>query len=139
MIFKASSQLVDSIVNHPTVRGTAQRGTYRLTSAVLLESGAVAYADYHGALALFVPMEAALVYQGHVFAVEGSRGAAALLLGRQALHRLFTDHRAIKLVAAVPLQLPAARYYCRRLGLKLVGRDLLEEQFELEAVQWADL
>lgn len=134
--FQASAPLADAILNHPSVRPTAEQGDHRITVRALYEQGAVGYANDAGALVLFVPMEGG-VWHGHVFAVAGSRGAGALALGRQALNRLFTDLRGRKLVSAVPLQLPAARVYCRRLGLRSVRRDDLREHFELEKEKWA--
>jgi len=135
-MIKASHILADAIINHPTVRPTAQGGTERLSSRGLFANGACAYADERGAMVLFVP-QGDDVWEGHVFAVAGSRGANALRLGRQALGRLFTDHRAQKLVSAVPMQLPAARMYCRRLGLRSVRCDELVEHFAMEKEQWA--
>lgn len=136
MITQASHILIDAIVNHPTVRPTAQGGSERLSSYGLIRRGAVAFADDKGCLLLFVPQGDG-VWEGHAFAVAGSRGGNAIAFGKLAVGRLFTDHRARRLVAAAPLQLPAVSYYCRRLGLKPVGRDDYQENFEVEAAQWS--
>lgn len=137
MICAASHILIDAIINHPTVRPTAQEGDERLTSYGLMREGAVGYADDKGCLAFFVP-KGDDVWEGHIFAVAGSRGANALNLGKQALRRLFTDHRAVKMVSVVPLRLQEARVYCRRLGLRPVSRDHQYEYYETEAGQWAE-
>lgn len=136
-MIEASPTLVDLIINHPSVRPTADCCEGVLRSRELFERGAVAYAEEEGfGCALFVPIGGD-VWQGHIFIVEGGRGAAGLALGREALNCLFRGRLARKVVAAVPLALPAARFYCRRLGLKPVGRDDLVENFVLEIEQWA--
>lgn len=137
MICAASHILIDAIINHPTVRPTVQEGDERLSSYGLVREGAVGYADDKGCLLFFVP-KGNDVWEGHVFAVSGSRGKNAVLFGLAAIGRLFTDHRAVKMVAAAPLSLPAVRVYCRRLGLKPVGRDSQCAYYETEAGQWAE-
>ena len=77
-------------------------------------------------------------YEGHVFCLPGHRGAAALAFGRAAVSWLFETVCAERLAAHVPMWLPAARIYCRRLGLRSAGRDLFQEYFEVEAVSWVD-
>lgn len=132
-----SPAFVDAVINHPTVRGTFERGALPLRSAGLLgQPDNWAVADPDGAVALFLGRGAG-VYQGHIATISGSRGAKALVFGRRALTWLFTDCGASKLEAAVPAILPAARTYCRRLGLKPEGRDLFNEYFSMEAGQWA--
>lgn len=136
MLVRASHILIDAIINHPTVRPTVQEGDERLSCYGLMRDGAVGYADDKGCLLFFVPKEDG-VWDGHVFAVAGSRGANAVTFGKQAIGRLFTDHRALKMVAAAPLRLPAVRVYCRRLGLKPVDRDHQYAYYETEVGQWA--
>lgn len=136
MIKSLNSLDVDRIINHATVRLTAQGGLYHLDSRPVFQRGGVAYGN-EDACAIFLPISGG-VWEGHIFCKRGQRGAAALKLGKLALGRLFTDHRASKLVAAVPLLLPQARVYCRRLGLRSVEVTKYEERFELEVSRWAE-
>lgn len=131
-----SVKLAESILNHPSVRPFVLAGHRgKIDAEQLVQLPNVAVANTEGGLVLFAPLGAG-VYDGHIFCVAGSRGAAALRLGKVALQRIFADHRASKVVASVPLALPAARYLCRRLGLVAVSQDLFNEYFEVEAVQW---
>jgi hypothetical protein len=137
MIAQASHALIDAIINHPTVRPTAQGGTYRLTSAELLARGAVAYASPQGCLALFVPT-AQGAWEGHIFALAGARGATIIRHAQLALSRLFIEQKASVVVAAVPMCLPAARFLCRRLGFTPQPLDMIDtleqvERFKMEA------
>lgn len=129
-------EFVDSIINHPSVRPTAQEGDYKLSAAKAFANGARAVVCQTGVI-LFMPIGWG-TWEGHIFMLEASRGATALAFGRQALSRFFAYPDASRLRAAVPLQLPAARMYCRRLGLRAVAKDPLYERFELEAAEWAE-
>lgn len=129
----ASATLVDAIINHPSVRGTAEGGTYRLESAPLLaQPDNYCYAN-EGGCVLFVGLGAA-TYQGHIFCLEGSRGREALKLGHGALKCFFDRPVRVKIWAEVPMVLPAARWLVRRLGFASLGIDLEQgvERFSME-------
>lgn len=128
--------ILEAIINDPSVRPTAQGGDYYLTSVELLNKAENLCYTGNGGAVLFVAIGQG-VYQGHIFCVEGSRGAQALLLARHALQVLFDVHRAVKLVADVPMALPAARLLCRRAGMAALRRDNIVEHFELEFETWA--
>tara|TARA_B100000678_G_scaffold289414_1_gene299909 strand:- start:10268 stop:10675 length:408 start_codon:yes stop_codon:yes gene_type:complete len=129
--FKPSIEFFDLVINHPSVRPTAQQGTHPLSSEELLSNPENIAVAGVGGVVLFVAKGNG-VYQGHIFALEASRGRQALHLGEAAIQRLKEAPGVRKLVASVPMQLPAARYYCRRLGLKPEGRDLFDEHFSME-------
>lgn len=136
ILFTPSATFVDAIINHPDVRNTIERGTHRLQSASVIHDPNNYVVAYEQGVAVFVG-RGLDIYEGHICTLKGSRGAEALRFGKAALHRLFTERRARKVVAYVPLELPAARFYCRRLGLKSESRDLFEEHFSMENTQWA--
>lgn len=135
-LFVPSTGFVNAVINAPGVRGTVQQGQHRLDASRFLSEPRNAVIGWAGGLAAFEHVERGL-YEGHVFALPGYRGAAALTFGKQAVSWLFAKVGADRLVAPVPIQLPAARIYCRRLGLRPSGRDLFQEYFEVEACQWA--
>ena len=134
--FKPTSYFVNVIINHPDVRATIERGHHRVYSDAVVQNPENAVYAYDCGVAVFIGVGQG-VYEGHVAVLKPSRGSEAFLFGRNALQRLFNERRASKLVARVPLQLPAARFYCRRLGLKSESRDLFEETFSTEYDQWA--
>ena len=136
MLSRPSLTWIDAVINHPSVRSAIEQGTHRLTAESLLASGARVFGE-QGAVIVLVPLGQG-VYQGHVAAIDGSRGAVALQLGASVLRTVFNAGEAVKVVAEVPLQLPAARLYCRRLKFSSIGQDLFQEYFEVEAAQWAD-
>lgn len=55
MIFTPTEEFVDAIINHPSVRPTAQEGGGRLFSAKAFGNGAVAV-GCQGGVALFMPI-----------------------------------------------------------------------------------
>ena len=136
ILFTPSPFFFDAVINHSSVRPTTQRGSERLSSEDVLEDPANLAVAFEGGVALFrkVGVQA---YDGHIFVLDGSRGSEALQFGKAALARLATRPDAIYLHTGVPLALPAARTYCRRLGLKSEGRDLFNEYFSTEIQQWA--
>jgi hypothetical protein len=134
--FTPSPAFVDLIINHPDVRPTVQQGTDELDSEDIVTNPDNFIQAYEGGVAVFVGLGEG-VFEGHIFALPASRGAEALRFGKLALQALFTKRRACRLVAQVPLQLPAARVYCRRLGLKSESRDLFYEFFSTEKASWA--
>jgi hypothetical protein len=136
LIFKPSARFVDMIINHPQVRATVQQGAERLFSEAVVESPINLCVAFEQGVAVFRYI-AHRTYDGHIFALEGSRGAVALQFGRLALAKLSERCDADHLYTAVPLALPAARAYCRRLGLKAEDRDLFNEYFSAEVSQWA--
>lgn len=126
----------NAVINHAEVRPTVEAGAHRLdASAVLSDVRTIALTN-GGGIALFLYIGAGH-YEGHVFCLPGHRGAGALALGKAALRQLFALPDARKLSAPVPLVLPAARLYCRKLGLRPIGRDLFQEYFLTEASEWA--
>jgi hypothetical protein len=93
---------------------------------------------YQGGCALFEHLGRGS-YEGHMFAQPGHRGRAALEFGRLAVRWLFAEAKAERLSVFAPRQLPQVSFYCRRLGMELLGRDLFQEHFQLEASRWAVL
>jgi hypothetical protein len=136
ILFKPSNVFVDAIINHPGCRATIQQGRYRLESAGVLSNPENVVLAYDQGVAIFEGLGRG-VYQGHICTLPTSRGREALAFGRLAVTKLFHEHRAAVLTARVPMQLPAARFYCRRLGLKPEGRDLFDEIFTMECDKWA--
>lgn len=134
--FHPSPTFVDLVINHPTVRPTFQLGAHRLSSEDRLHQPGFKALATEGMVALFEPAEQGQ-YIGHICAIAGSRGAKALRFGTQALKWLFDDPTVRILTAPVARQLPAARVYCIRLGLRHVGRDLFQDYFSMERDQWA--
>lgn len=134
--FTPSAKFVDAVSNHPAVRATIDQGCWRVRSYGVITDSRNRVIAFEGGYALFLGLGEGL-YEGHVAALPGSRGAAALAFGKVALQWLFADVEAHRVVVPVPVQLPAARTYCRRLGLKPDGRDLFQEYFSTEAVAWA--
>lgn len=135
-LFRPSHTFVDAVINHPSVRPTVEQGLFRLSSFDIVNDRANEIVADSGGLALFLYLGNG-AYEGHIFRLEGSRGANALAFGKLALQRLFGRPGVYQMHSAVPVQLPAARAYCRRLGLKPVGRDLFNEYFSTETSQWA--
>lgn len=133
--FTPSPTFVDAVVNHPEVRPYVEGGTARLHSADVVLNPDNYVVAWDGGVAVFIGRGQG-VYEGHIATLPASRGVKALAFGKAALQRLFAERRARRLVAHVPLELPAARVYCRRLGLKSESRDLFEEHFSMEVSQW---
>lgn len=135
-IFTPSVGFVNDIINAPGVRPTVQQGLYRLEARSFLEEPNNAAVAYWGGVMLFDHIDRGL-YEGHVFCLPGQRGKLALEFGRLGVSWLFDKVGADRLIAPVPLQLSAARFYCRKLGLRAAYRDLFQEYFTMEAQQWA--
>lgn len=131
-----SLAFVQMVINHPGVRPTVQQGDDYIDACAAYRDDANQIISFEGGIALFKHLGCA-VYEGHVFVLPGHRGSEALAFGKAAVTWLFTGPMALKLSVPVPLVLPAARYYCRKLGLKPTGRDLFQEYFEVEAAEWA--
>lgn len=129
MMFRTKSHtLIDAIVNHPDVRPTLEAGNHRLFSQdVLDDDDNVVFAGEQGAI-IFIN-EGEGVYRGHIAFLRDGRGKAALQAGRECLDKLFAAFDASKVVAAVPLQLRAARLLCRMLGFRSTGADDVQEFF----------
>ena len=135
-IFTPSHKFVDMVINHPAVRPTVQRGTERLSSeAVLNRPGTLAVGGACG-VALFQRYND--TWDAHIFVLPSGRGAAAVAFGKRALERLAIHTGGSgNIHTGVPIVLPQARFYCRRLGLKPEGRDLFNEYFTTEILSWA--
>lgn len=128
-----AAHLINLMINHDDIRGTIQGGTEWLDATdLLLDSRNVCLAGTGGA-ALFM-WQAPGVYKGHIWLLRGARGVGGFAFGQTALAVMFGQHGAVRIVAAVPLQLPAARVYVRRLGFLSSGvsPNGLDELFELE-------
>lgn len=134
LIFQTNAaHLLDLMINHPSVRPTIEAGIDRLSSENFLGDHRNVCLAGTGAAALF-QYQAPGVYKGHILAIDGSRGALGLAFGRAALRTLHRSHGARLVVAAVPMQLPAARWYVRKLGFVSQGVDSsgLQELFDME-------
>lgn len=127
---------VNLVINDPAVRPGVQRGTERLDCRAVYEDPSNQLIGFIGGVALFKHLGAA-AFEGHVFVLPSYRGSEALAFGKAAVTWLFTGPMALRLSVPVPMVLPAARYYCRKLGLKSAGRDLFQEYFQVEAAEWA--
>jgi hypothetical protein len=129
--------LVDIILNHPDVRPTMEKGDHAISVEPLLDGKNVAYAN-DSTVVLFLNKGAGR-YEGHIASMPHGRGAATLKAGKEALDRLFTDHRAAAVEAAIPLELREARMLVRRLGFASLGirKDKPVEDFIMEAASWA--
>lgn len=133
-LFTPSRGFVEAVLNHPAVRFRVQGGTGRLSPNNL--PGDCVWRAFSGGWMLFVPIGPDS-YEGHVAVVPEYWGAAATAFGKAAISELFNKYGGRRLTAAAPVQLPAVRGYCRRLGLKPVGRDLFQHYFSTEAESWA--
>lgn len=126
--FTPSATFVDAIINHATVRATAQSGDYRLESSSIVENSANVILASAGGVVIFVHWQRG-EYDGHVFCLEGHRGASALALVRRGLKAVFDRSNSSLVRAFAPLCLPAVSVLCRRAGFKLIDRDLFGEHF----------
>ena len=140
MIYRAhSSDVIDLMINHPSVRPTIQDGTSDLCADnVVADTDNIVLLGEAGGL-VFVAQEPG-AYEVHVFALSGHRGAKALALARQAISTVFDCYRASLLRANAPLQLPQVAWFARRLGFTSLGPSPCGrfETFIMEAVQWAE-
>lgn len=133
-LFTPSGRFVEAVLNHPAVRFRVQQGTGRLSPNNLPHD--CVWRAFCGGFALFLPF-APDQYEGHVAIVPEYWGAPALAFGKRAVTDLFIKYGGRRLEVPVPVQLPAAKTYCRRLGLKPEGRDLFQHYFSMEAQSWA--
>lgn len=134
-LFKPSARFVDLVINHPSVRPAMAPGDRPLYSAARLQDPNLHVIAFAGGLAMYTAHGTELT--GHICCIEGSRGAGALTFGRKALVWAFRDLGASKITAPVTHNLPAAKLYCRRLGLRSESVDLFQEYFSMEAQSWA--
>lgn len=126
-----SHELVDVVINHPSVRPTMQDGTYRLESfEVVHNANNVILYDGCG-VALFVWQRPG-VYEGHVAVIDAHRGSRGLEFGRAALVELFGRYEALSCMVEVPLELRAARWFVRKLGFTSLGPNSTHERFVME-------
>jgi hypothetical protein len=127
------SQL-NELLNVPGVRPPTVPShiTYLDATDFLSEPRNVALA-YQGGCAMFEHLGRG-VYEGHMFAQPGHRGAEALEFGKLAVKWLFEVVNASKLIVMAPNQLPEVLFYCRKLGMESLGKDLFQEHFQLEAM-----
>lgn len=135
-LFTPSPKFFNLVINHPEVRPTVQQGSHRLYSdAVLANPTTFAVGGLHG-VALFQQYPDA--WDAHIFVLPSGRGATGVAFGLAALEQLarHTGGRG-SVHTGVPVQLPQARIYCRRLGLKPESRDLFNEYFTAEISRWA--
>lgn len=133
-LFTPSARFVEAVLAHPAVRQRVQGGTGRLKANNLPVD--CVWRAFEGGWMLFVPITDT-DYEGHVAIIPEYWGAPALEFGREAISQLFSKYGGRCLTAAAPVQLPAVRSYCRRLGLRPTGRDLFQHYFITEAESWA--
>lgn len=117
-----SSELVDAIVNHPSVRPTIEMDSYRINSAPLVNDPHNVFVAGNGLVAMFIGQGAG-AYLGHFAAIDCRRGRTALRFGQAALSILFEDCGGLLCRAQVPLQLPQAVWFVKRLGFTSLGAD----------------
>lgn len=133
MIHTRSVKLVNAIANHPSVRSTIEKGDHRIDSSLLLaDLDNVVMADANG-LVIFIPQGQG-VYAIHAGFLPHGRGKVMIQSVRSAIEAIFGRFGAHKIVAAVPLQLRAARMACRLLGFSSMGMgpEQMTEIFVLE-------
>lgn len=131
MIRTRSYKLVDKLLNHPDIRPTIEKGDYYVCSAELISHPRnLFYICEHGVV-FFIHLHHD-VYGGHYGFLRSGRGKVARQATRDAIDDLFSRHGATKLVAAIPLQLRAARLLCRLVGLRSIGQDDQQEHFVIE-------
>lgn len=125
--FRPSTVFFDAIINHWSVRPTL-RGTGWITSKELVEDPKNIILAAVGGVVLF-KHEGGGEYDGHVFCLEGFRGASALALVAQGLKTVFDDSNSSLVRALAPRGLPGVAVLCRWAGFKLVDHDLFGEHF----------
>lgn len=109
--------LVNAIANHPSVRPTIEGGDHYIDSRELISNtDNVVYAGEEGVVIFTCLAPGTGWFQGHIGLLPDSRGRAGLRAGQECLDDLFTRFDASAVVAAVPLQLRAARMFCKMLG-----------------------
>lgn len=126
-----SPALVEAIVNHPDVRPTIEDGMYRLNASMIFESDDNLVFACETGVVIFVCFGDG-VYHLHGGFLAHGRGANAVAEVKNAIEVVFSRYAARKVQAAVPLQLRAARMFCRLVGFASEGRDLTHEHFALE-------
>lgn len=131
-----SKNLVEIVVNHPDIRPTIQGGDYRLdANDVMNDTRNIAFACETGVV-LFIYKEPG-VYQLHGGFVNCGRGANAVAEVRNAIETVMSRFNARKVQVAVPLQLRAARMFCRLVGFTSEGSDPTQEHFVIEGgLKW---
>lgn len=113
-------ETINAIINHPSVRPTAERGTHALDCGELLARPGVVSFTEGGKAGLFVP-NGPDTWQGHIFCVAGERGRKALEFGEKCCRCMFRIG-ARSLEARAPRMFPEVAIYARRLGFRCVGR-----------------
>ena len=130
--------LANLIVNHPDVRPTMEKGEHFLDSTEIVSNPEnVVFADEHTVIIFIGKGEGR--FGIHLASMPEGRGAAVLKALRSALDRLFRDHGAVAVEAAIPLQLREVGFLARRLGFRSLGiaEDKPVEMFIMEAESWA--
>lgn len=123
-----SRSLVDAVINHPDVRPTMEAGIHILRSVdVLSDTRNVVYACEHGVAVCI--WERSGVYKVHIGLLKGGRGKVGLAFAKECVDDLFKRFGASVLHTAIPLQLRAARLFCRLLGFRSTGNDEHQEFF----------
>lgn len=129
----SSAHLVNVFINHPDIRPTIEKGEHELNSLELLTDHRNIVLCGEGGGAVFLAQPEDNVYEGHIFLLKGQRGAVGLAFGKAALAAMFGLYEASTIVAKVPMRLPAARMYVRKLGFSSTGEDGRgHETFRLE-------
>lgn len=116
-------EVLDAILNDPTVRPTIEtkaKGRIDSTPLVCCPSNIVIVGE--AGAAIFAGLGVGR-YVGHIAVPERYRGRLGLDLGRGALAMLFGAYGAACCRCEIPLGLPQAILYVRRLGFVSLGRD----------------
>ena len=110
--------LVGFILNHPTVRPTIGPGDDWFDPVPLLaDEKSITLFDEGGGQ--FFHWRGPGIYEAHSFYIV--RGKDALVLGREAIRRMFEEYGAEKIWRATPVINRSARWFNRQLGFKSLG------------------
>jgi hypothetical protein len=115
-MFKTRSYiLANAIVNHPDIRPTLESGSQYLDSRELIsDPDNLVYAGEEG-IVIFTFLRPGL-FRGHIGLLAHARGKAGLAAASAVLDDMATRFESFAVVAGVPLQLRAARWFCKMLG-----------------------
>lgn len=116
-------EVLDAILNDPSVRPTIEtkvRGRIDSTPLVCCPSNIIIVGE--AGAAIFAGLGCG-AYVGHIAVLERHRGRPGFDLGRGALAMLFGAYGAARCQCGIPLILPQAILYVRRLGFVSIGRD----------------
>jgi hypothetical protein len=110
--------MVSFILNHPTVRPMVGPGEEEIDPRDLLQDPKNILLFDEGGGQLF-QWRGPGVYEAHSFYIV--RGKDALVLGREAIRRMFKEYGAEKIWRATPVENKPARWFNRQLGFRSLG------------------